>query len=63
MAQVNPVELHKYLQKIDYPVNKEHLITHARQQGANEKVLSALSKLADKTYETPALVSQALTGQ
>lgn len=63
MVRVNPLELQKYLQQIDYPVNKERLITHAKQQGADEKVLSALSKFIDKTYLTPAEVSQTLTAQ
>jgi hypothetical protein len=63
MAKVNPLELQKYLQQIDYPVNKENLITHAKQQGADEKVLSVLSKFSDKTYLTPAEVSQTLTAQ
>ncbi|HEY9674967.1 MAG TPA: DUF2795 domain-containing protein [Waterburya sp.] len=63
MAKINPLELQKYLQQLDYPVNKEHLITHAKQQGADEKVLSALSKFTEKTYWTPAEVSQTLTAQ
>lgn len=63
MAKVNPLELQKYLQQVDYPANKEHLIAHAKQQGADEKVLSTLSKFMDKTYFTPAEVSQTLTGQ
>lgn len=61
MATVTPLELQKYLQQIDYPVSKEHLITYALQQGADEKVLSALSKFKDKTYMTPSEVSHTLT--
>ncbi|HEY9668665.1 MAG TPA: DUF2795 domain-containing protein [Coleofasciculaceae cyanobacterium] len=60
MAQVTPLELQKYLQEIDYPASKQNLITHAQQQGADEKVLSALSKFKDKTYSTPAEVSHTL---
>ncbi|HEY9725311.1 MAG TPA: DUF2795 domain-containing protein [Chroococcales cyanobacterium] len=63
MAKVHPLELQKYLQQLDYPVNKEHLITHAKQQGADEKVLSVLSKFRDKTYLSAAEVSQTLTAQ
>ncbi len=63
MAKVTPLELQKYLQQVNYPVNKQHLITHAKQQGADEKVLSALSNLIDKAYLTPAEVSQTLTAQ
>lgn len=60
MVQVTPLEVHKYLQELDYPVSKNHLITHAKQQGADEKVLSALLKVKDKTYMTPAEVSHSL---
>jgi hypothetical protein len=63
MAKVHPLELQKYLQQVDYPVDKEHLIAHAQQQGADEKVLSVLSKFIDKTYLTAAEVSQTLTAQ
>ncbi|HEY9299259.1 MAG TPA: DUF2795 domain-containing protein [Phormidium sp.] len=63
MANFSLLELQKYFQQVDYPTNKEHLIAHASQQGANEKVLSVLSKLTDKTYLTPGEVSQALTAQ
>ncbi len=63
MATVTPLELQKYLQQVDYPANKKQLITHATQQGANEKVIAALSKFADKTYLNPGEVSQALTAQ
>lgn len=63
MAQVTPLEVQKYLQEIDYPVSKKNLIIHAKQQGADEKVLSALSKFPDKTYFTPAEVSHSLIAQ
>ena len=38
MAKVNPIELQKHLQGVDYPASKEELIQHAQQQGADEKV-------------------------
>lgn len=63
MATVNPLKVQKYLQEIDYPVNKEQLITYAQQQGADEEVISALSKFTNKTFFTPAEVTQTLTGQ
>jgi len=63
MAKVKPLELQKYLQQINYPVNKERLITYAQQQSADQEVMSALSKFPDKTFLTSAEVSQTLTGQ
>ena len=63
MAKVKPLELQKYLQQINYPVNKERLITYAQQQGAEQEIVSALSKFPDKTFLTSSEVSQTLTGQ
>jgi hypothetical protein len=63
MPKVNPLKAQKYLQQIDYPVNKEQLITHAQQQGADEEVISALSKFTNKTFFSPAEVTQTLMGQ
>jgi len=60
MAKVNPVQIQKDLKGIDYPVNKQDLIKHAQQQGADENVCSTLEQLPDQQYETPAEVSKAI---
>jgi hypothetical protein len=60
MASVNPIQLQKHLKGIDYPVNKENLIKHAKGHGADDKVISVLNQLPDKEFETPADVNKAV---
>jgi len=63
MAKVKPLGLQKYSKQIEYSVNKTQLITYAKQQGAQEEVVSALSRFPDRTFLTSAEVSRTLTGQ
>lgn len=60
MAKVNPIELQKHLKGVDYPVDKETLIKHAEQNGADKEALSVLKQLPDDEYETPAAVNKAV---
>jgi hypothetical protein len=60
MASVNPVQVEKYLKGVDYPANKNDLVKHAQQQGADQQVLETLKQLPDRTFEGPAGVSKAI---
>jgi hypothetical protein len=60
MSKVNPIQIQKYLKGVDYPVNKQDLLDHAKQQGADENILSTLEQLSDEEFETPADVSKAI---
>ena len=60
MAKVNPVQVQKYLKGVDYPVSKNDLLKHVHDQGGDESVHATLEKLPDKTYQTPADVSEAI---
>jgi hypothetical protein len=60
MADVNPVQIQKYLRGVDYPASKEDLIKHAEREGADQSVLSMLERLPDGRYQTPADVSEAI---
>jgi hypothetical protein len=61
MAQkMNPVQIQKFLDGIDYPANKQSLIDTARKNGADDKVMSMLNKLPDQDFNSPADVSRAL---
>ena len=61
MAKANPVEIQKHLKGVDYPADKQELIQHARQQGADQEIISLLEKLPDKEeYENPADLNKAL---
>jgi hypothetical protein len=60
MDKVNPVQVQKYLKGVDYPVSKNDLLKQVHDQGGDENVHATLEKLPDKTYQTPADVSEAI---
>lgn len=60
MAKINPIQLQKHLKGVDYPANKEELIEHAKQNGADENAIAVLEELPDQEYETPTDVSEAV---
>ena len=60
MATVNPIQVQKYLSGMNYPASKQDLIDKAKQEGADENLLSTLERMPDETFETPADVSQAI---
>jgi hypothetical protein len=60
MATVNPIQVQKYLSGMNYPASKQDLIDEAKQEGADENLLSTLERIQDETFETPADVSQAI---
>jgi hypothetical protein len=61
MTKANPVEVQKHLKGVDYPADKQELIRHAQQQGADREVLSLLERLPeDEEYETPTELNKAI---
>ncbi len=61
MAKINPIKLQKHLKGIDYPANKEKLIKHAQQHGADEQAISVLEQLPDEEFASPTKVSKAVS--
>lgn len=57
---VNPVQIQKFLEGMNYPASKEQIIQYAEQQGADEDIIEILQKLPGEEYETPADVSGAI---
>lgn len=60
MANVNPVQVQKFLSGMDYPAAKDQIVSHAKSEGADSNVLSLLNKLPNEKYQTPADISQAI---
>ncbi len=60
MAKVNPIQLQKNLNEVNYPLSKKDLIMYAEQKGVDEQVLRLLKQLPSKQYETTTDVSQAI---
>lgn len=58
MGNVSPAQVQDYLEGIDYPVNKNDLKKHAKDQGANQEVIDLLDKLPEKDYNSPVDVNK-----
>ncbi|MDQ0616020.1 DUF2795 domain-containing protein [Arthrobacter globiformis] len=57
----NPIQIQKFLSGIDYPANREALISRAKESGADSNVLDALQSIPDKEYDSPTAVSSAVS--
>ena len=60
MANVNPIQIQKFLRGIDYPASKEELLEVAKHNGADDRVLDALRQAATDRFNSPNDVSEAL---
>ncbi len=61
-GRMNPVMVQKYLEGLDYPAGKDEIIEVAQEQEAPQDVLSVLQEIPDKEYESPAELTQELSG-
>ncbi len=61
MAEVNPIQLQKFLGGIDYPVSKDELLDVAEEHGADKRVMDVLNGLPDRQYDSPTDVTSAAT--
>jgi hypothetical protein len=57
----NPIQIQKFLGGIDYPANRDALISRAKESGADSNVLDALQNIPDKEYDSPTAVSSAVS--
>lgn len=60
MSQISPVQVQKYLAGVDYPCDRDGLVTTAENNGADAEVLHALEALPDRTFDGPDAVSRAI---
>ncbi len=56
--KVSAAQIQVYLKGIDYPVNKQQLIDHAKSMNAPENVMSWLNRLPERQYSFPTDVEQ-----
>ena len=61
MANINPVQLQKYLSGIDYPASKTDLVNTARREGADQNAIAVLERLPEKRFNGPNDISQAVS--
>jgi hypothetical protein len=57
----NPIQIQKFLSGIDYPANRDALISRAKESGADSNVLDALQSIPDQEYDGPTAVSSAVS--
>lgn len=55
----SPIQLQKFLGGLDYPVKKAEIIRHARDHGADKKVLDTLKLLPGNDFNSPNDISEA----
>ena len=55
---VNPIQVQKFLKKVDYPVTKQELIKVAKSEGADKRVIETLEKIPDREYDGPVGISE-----
>ena len=60
MAEVSPIDIQKALGGVDYPADKDALVSRAEQSGAGDDVLEAIRALPERTYEGPTNVTEAI---
>ena len=58
MANVNPIQVQKFLKGMDYPASRAEIVSYARKHGADKNVLQTLQQLPSDNFQTPAEVSQ-----
>jgi hypothetical protein len=61
MASLNPAQLEKLLNGVNYPVSKVELVRHVERNGADESTCAALSNLPNQTYDSLAAVNRAIS--
>ncbi len=55
----NPIQLQKFLSGVDYPAKKAEIIAHAREHGADKRVLDTLKQLPGNDFNSPNDISEA----
>ncbi len=51
--KVSAAQIQVYLGGIDYPVNNQQIVEHARSKGAPQNVMSFLERLPERQYTRP----------
>ncbi len=57
---VNPIQVQKFLSGVDYPMSKDDVVNTARDQGADDDVLSTLERLPADEFNSPNDISEAI---
>jgi hypothetical protein len=55
---LTPFRIQKFLGGLRYPARKAEVLERARQRGADPHVMGVLSRLPDRTYDSPITLSR-----
>ena len=56
----NPIQIQKFLGGVDYPADRDTLLSRAKDSGADANVVKALESLPEREYDGPTAVSSAI---
>jgi hypothetical protein len=56
----DPTKVHEYLEGMNYPAEKQEIVDHAEEHGADDETRKFLHEIPDRKYEGPSDVSQEL---
>ncbi|GAB2639328.1 DUF2795 domain-containing protein [Nocardia goodfellowii] len=57
----NPIQVQKYLSGVDYPCDRDGIVSAARDNGADQGIIKALESMPDRVYNGPNAVSEAVS--
>ncbi|MGW5333928.1 DUF2795 domain-containing protein [Streptomyces bauhiniae] len=62
MADISPIDLQKALKGADYPASRDDLVSLARKNGADDKVVEKLENCGVDRFDGPNDVQKAVFG-
>jgi len=54
----NPIQVQKFLGGLDFPADRQKILSVAREHGADDRVLETLDKPSDRTHDGPDAISK-----
>ena len=59
--QIDPIDVQRHLEGVDYPASKQDLIAAAESNGAPQEVIEALQSVEKERFDGPTAVQEALS--
>lgn len=60
--KVSAAEIQMYLKGINYPADKQKLVSTAKGNGATQNVMEFINRMPEKSYSSPIDVEKAFSG-
>ena len=59
--EIDPIEVQRHLEGVDYPASKQDLVAAAESNGAPQEVIEALQSVEKERFDGPTAVQEALS--